>query len=292
MNSGRLLLTGASGLIGRHSIEPLRARGYEVVCVSHKGRGGLPVDLLEPQSLRRLVEESDATTLVHLAWADGRNRWSTPANLDWVSATLGLLRSFSAAGGKRAVLVGSCAEYDWGHPILSENSPLNPATLYGAAKARLGQLSMAAAPALDLSLAWARPFFVYGPGEPPGRLFGDLIRGLAAGQTVDCTDGEQRRDFLHVDDLGLALATLVAGSVEGAVNIGSGNAVPVKEMIQTLARRMGRSDLVRLGARPRLLDDPACIQADITRLRDEVGFLPRHDMETGIAAVLRAEGIV
>lgn len=292
MTAGRLLLTGATGLIGRHCIAPLRTRGFEVIAVSRSGRGGIAADLLDPAAMRRVVADVRATTLLHLAWADGPDRWTTAANLDWVASTLTLLRAFVAAGGRRAVLVGSCAEYDWSHPVLSETTPLDPATLYGAAKARLGQLALAAGPALGLSLAWARPFFVYGPGEPQGRLFGDLIRGLAAGHLVDCTDGEQRRDFLHVDDLGQALAALAASPAEGAINIGSGRAVAVKDMILTLARQMGRADLVKLGAKPRAANDPACIEADVTRLRRELRFVPRHDIESGIAEVLRADGVI
>jgi nucleoside-diphosphate-sugar epimerase len=68
--------------------------------------------------------------------------------------------------------------------------------------------------------------------------------------------------------------------------------VAVKDMILTVARQMGRPELVRLGARPRPAGDPACLQADVTRLRDEVGFAPRFDVESGIADVLRAEGVL
>lgn len=297
MTRARVLLTGATGLIGRHAVTPLRDAGYEVIALSRSGRDvagavGLAADLLNPDDLRRAVVDAGAAALVHLAWADGPDRWTTPANLDWAAATLTLLRAFAAAGGRRAVLVGSCAEYDWSQPILAEASPLNPVTLYGAAKARTGQLAVVAAPTLGLSLAWARPFFVYGPGEPKGRLFGDLIRGIAAGQAVDCTDGEQRRDFLHVADLGAALAAVLPSPAEGAINVASGKAVMIKDMILTVARQMGRPDLVRLGARPRPAGDPACLQADVTRLREEVGFAPRFAMEGGIADVLRAEGVL
>ncbi len=109
---------------------------------------------------------------------------------------------------------------------------------------------------------------------------------------VDCTDGLQRRDFLHAEDIAGALVRLLGSGTEGAVNIGSGHAVAVGDMISTLARDMGREDLIRLGARARPAGDPALIEADVTRLRDEVGFRPRYDMETGIRAVLEAEGVI
>ena len=285
MTAARVLLTGATGLIGRHCVRPLQEAGFTVVTAS---RGAGDDVLADPAGV---VARAGADHLIHLAWHDGaKDRWSSPRNLDWVGASLALLRAFATAGGKRAVMVGSCAEYDWtGDGHLGEAAPIRPATLYGAAKAATGLAAMAGAARLGVSLAWARVFFCYGPGEPEGRLFGDLIRGLAAGRTVDCTDGLQARDFLHVEDVAAALAMLLERGVEGSVNLGPGPAVPMRDRIGIRARGMGREDLVRLGARPRPPDDPALIEAGIARLADEVGFRPRYDTRTGIQAVLRSE---
>ena len=294
MTRPRVLVTGATGLIGRHVTAPLVALGYDVVALSRDGAavpGAVPLagDLLAGP--KAIVAAAEADHLIHLAWADApTDRWRTPANLDWLTASLDLLRHFSAAGGKRAVMVGSCAEYDWSAGRLSENTPLKPGTLYGAAKAATGMAALAAAPVLGVSLAWARPFFCYGPGEPEGRLFGDLIKGLAAGRKVACTDGLQRRDFLHTADIGRALACLLASPAEGAVNIGSGNAVAVRDLIQMLAAVMGRPDLIDLGARPRAADDPPLIEADVSRLKTLTGFSPQFDLESGVRDVLVAEG--
>ncbi|MCB2117112.1 MAG: NAD(P)-dependent oxidoreductase [Rhodobacteraceae bacterium] len=287
MTRPRVLLTGATGLIGRHLAAPLEAAGYAVHAVSRRSGDDI---LADPEGL---VARAGASHLLHLAWHDGPDRWSAPANLDWVAASLRLLRAFAASGGRRAVLVGSCAEYDWtGDGHLSEDMAPRPATLYGAAKAATGMAAMAGAGPLGLSLAWARVFFVYGPGEPEGRLFGDLIKGLARGEAVACTDGLQRRDFLHSADVAGALAALLASDVTGAVNIGSGQAVPVRDMIETIARQMGRPDLVRLGARKRPAGDPDLIEADARRLLADVGFRPRYDTHSGIRAVLTAEGVL
>jgi nucleoside-diphosphate-sugar epimerase len=299
MTAPAVLVTGATGLIGRQVLAPLAAQGFRVLAASRAGRDlagaeGVRLDCLDRGSVERALTTLRPRHLIHLAWHDGKDRWGAAANLAWVGASLDLLAAFAAAGGRRAVMVGSCAEYDWslaGAGPLDEATPLRPATLYGAAKAATGIAAVGGAGALGLSLAWARPFFCYGPGEPEGRLFGDLIKGLAAGRAVDCTDGRQRRDFLHTEDLGRALADLLASGVEGAVNVASGRAIAVADLIAALARAMGRDELVRLGAKARPAGDPDLIEADISRLREEVGFRPRHDLSSGVRATLAAERV-
>jgi nucleoside-diphosphate-sugar epimerase len=298
LTGARVLLTGATGLIGRATLSSLVAQGAGVIALSRSGRDvrgaaqAVACDLLDASALARVVGQVRATHLVHLAWADGADRWHSPVNDAWADATLALLRCFADNGGQRALIAGSCAEYDWtGSGLLAESSPLRPATRYGQAKARAGDAARAAAPGLGLALVWARPFFVYGPGEPAGRLVGDLVRGLRAGRAVDCTDGLQRRDFLYSGDLGDALAGLLASDATGPVNVASGRAIPVADLIAEIARQVGRPDLIRFGARPRPADDPAELCADVTLLTRATGFRPAHDLAAGVAALLATEGI-
>ncbi len=293
----RVLLTGATGLTGRAAVCALDAAGHEVIALSRGAQvegasRTLPCDLLNLEAVTGAIHEAHATHLLHLAWHDGpKDRWVSPANLEWMTATLHLAREFAAAGGERALCAGSCAEYDWSVPELTETSPLHPRTLYGAAKAGTGMALCAAQETLGLSLAWARIFFVTGPGEPPGRLLGDLIDNLKAGKPVDCTDGLQERDFLHVDDLARALTLLLESDVTGPVNIASGTAIAVRDLIGEVATQLNRPDLIRLGAVPRHPDDPARLAADITRLRQEAGFAPRHDLKSAVAAIIASEDL-
>ncbi len=287
-----VLVTGATGLIGRAVVPALAAAGHDVTALSRSGRSvpgalrSVACDLLDRAAMARAVADARATHLVHLAWADGADRWHSPVNDDWADATGDLIAAFRDAGGQRALIAGSCAEYDWtGAGLLSEDTCLRPATRYGQAKARAGVAALAA----GISLVWARPFFVYGPGEPAGRLVGDLVRGLRAGREVPCTDGLQRRDYLHADDLGRALALLLDCAAQGAVNVASGNAIPVRDLIGEIAVQLGRPDLVNLGARVRAADDPPVLCADVTRLRAATGFRPAHDLAQGVAALLAAE---
>jgi nucleoside-diphosphate-sugar epimerase len=145
MSTGRVLVTGATGLIGRHLAAPLAARGYEVVTLS-RHRGDLCGDLIaDPEGV---AERAGADHLLHLAWHDApTGRWTAAENLDWVVATLRLLRAFARHGGRRAVLVGSCAEYDWsGAGRLSETAPLRPAGARRSAGRGAGHASSFSSP--------------------------------------------------------------------------------------------------------------------------------------------------
>lgn len=286
----RVLVTGASGFLGREALPFLAAAGFEVHTL---GRTDLAApasavvahqfDLLreDPAAIIRAIAP---THLLHLAWyAEPGRFWQAPQNLDWVAASLRLARAFAAVRGLRLVGVGSCAEYDWSHELLDEKStPLAPATLYGTAKAALFRILEAAAPVLGLSFGWGRIFFPYGPFEPRGRLLGDLFDGIARGETVPLSEGSQRRDFIHVDDAAAALVALLDSDVEGAVNIASGETVSVRELATRAARLAGGERHAAFGARPLQPGEPPLLTAATDRLRREVGFTCAHSLDTGL----------
>jgi nucleoside-diphosphate-sugar epimerase len=285
----RIVVTGASGFVGRAALMPLVATGHEVHVLSRSG-GAVPgcqvhaIDLLASDPARLLADIAPSHAL-HLAWyAEPGKFWHAPENLDWVEASLRLVRGFAAAGGRRLTLAGSCAEYDWSAVRLDEaGTPLRPATLYGAAKAGLFNLLMAAAPGLGLSLAWGRIFFPYGPDERGGRLLADVVDAVRAGRRVATTDGGQRRDFMHVEDVAAALVALLLSPVMGAVNIASGSARPLREIIGRAASLAGDAGLIDWGARARQPGEPEVMEAATTRLFGELGFVPRWTLETGLA---------
>ncbi len=288
----RVLVTGASGYVGRQVVAALRRRGHDVVAASSRVRdGAVAADLLAPGGPAARVAETGAERLVHLArYAEHGRFWTAPENLDWVGATLALLRAFREAGGRRAVVAGSCAEYAWDKegPCAENVTPLEPATLYGAAKQAAHVAAEAYAAQEDLSLAWGRIFFSFGPGEAPGRLIPSVAGALLRGEEAPVTGGEQVRDFLAVEELGDAFAALLDSDVGGAVNVASGRGVPVRDLVAMVARAAGREELVRYGALPSRPGDPASIVADVGRLEREVGWRPRETLEAGIERTVRA----
>ena len=290
----RVLVTGASGFIGRHALQPLVRRGLEVHAVTSRAppppAGCAEVrwhraDLLDPHAHAGLLAQVGPTDLLHLAWYAEHGRfWTSTENLRWSAATIAFVQAFAEAGGRRAVLAGSCAEYRWGDagPCVEGVTPLEPATLYGSAKNATRALLEAAAGPLGIELAWGRVFLLYGPNEAPGRLVASVARALVAGERAKTGDGTQVRDFLHVADVGRAFAALLDSGVTGAVNIGSGDGRPMRDVIEMIGDAAGRSDLLDIGAFPPREGDPPQLVADVGRLRDEVGFVPSIGLRDGI----------
>ncbi|MEM7248344.1 MAG: NAD(P)-dependent oxidoreductase [Acidobacteriota bacterium] len=293
----KVLLTGASGFIGRQCLPFLHERGFSVHAVSrhapadHDPASGTTwhaTDLRDPDAVARLLEEVAPTHLLHFAWiATPGVYWTSLENLDWVRASLDLLKRFEQHGGQRVVMAGTCAEYEWGSGVFHETrSPLVPATTYGQSKNHLRGLLETFARRTETSAAWGRIFFVHGPHEPHARLVASVARALLRGQNVACTHGRQVRDFLHAEDVASAFVALLDSDVTGAVNIGSGRGVTLGEVIHGLADRLDARALVQLGARECPADEVATLVADVGRLTHEVGWKPAFTLDEALDRTL------
>ena len=287
----RVLVTGASGFIGHHCLEPLLERGFEVHAVATRANPE-PVksvrwhhfDLLAPGKAAGLIETVRPTHLLHLAWyVEPGKLISAGANFDWVSASLELVRRFIDGGGTRLVGGGTAYEYDWRFGYCTEHlTPATPTTTYGACKRALHVLLDALAENGALSAAWARVFFLYGPREHPERLVSSVIRALLREQPANCSHGRQVRDYLHVQDVANAVVSLLDSDVSGPVNIASGRPVQLRDIVMTVGRLLDRTDLIKLGAIAARANDTPLVVGDNSRLVQELHWEPSFDLESGL----------
>nr|WP_241697618.1 NAD(P)-dependent oxidoreductase [Mariprofundus sp. NF] len=291
----RVLVTGADGFIGRYILPLLVKAGYEVhaLCWLSEARGveGViwhKVNLMDYPAVDALLHELQVTHLLHLAWYTVHGKfWNAAENLHWVGCSLNLLKSFVEHGGKRVLMAGSCAEYDWskGHCIEQETS-CNPATLYGTGKHALHQVARSYCVQHQVSFSWGRIFFLYGPGEVGGRFVPAVINGLLRQETVPCSDGRQLRDFMYVQDVASAFAALLESDLTGAVNIASGVSCTLRGIGEEIMQQIEGRGRIEFGALPNREDDPAVLTADVSRLCDELNWQPAFSLEQGLSETI------
>lgn len=291
----RVLLTGASGFIGRHCLRPLVQRGYEVVGTYRSGQPlaiegvrWVRADLLQAGSAQRLVADVAPSHLLHLAWyVEPGKMIGHVDNLSWVSASVDLLRSFRESGGVRCTVGGSCYEYDWRYGYCNEElTPRKPDTLYGAAKNGLFEAFLGYCAATGLSGAWARMFFLYGPHENQRRLVPSVILSLLKGAPAESSHGEQIRDYMHVQDVADGLVALLDSQASGDYNLASGRTTSIRSIVEMLGELTGRADLLRIGAIPARANDAPLVIGDPGMAQRAFGWKSSIPLRDGLQATV------
>lgn len=292
-NMKSVLVTGASGFIGRQSLAPLIHRNFQVHAIFSEGSPPFKhpnifwyqLNLHDEKAIKKILNDIMPSHLLHLAWyAKPNEYWTSPFNLTWLMSSISLLGEFIKVGGKRAVFAGSCAEYDWKYGHCREfSTPCNPQTLYGAAKHSLHLLSDALCAQQSLSFAWGRIFFLFGSHEYPQRLIPSLISHLLGQKKFILKNGAQVRDFMYVEDVADALVALLDSEVKGPVNIASGKPLAIRELVAKVAYKLGSPELVSYQQPPALIAmHDAVVTADAMRLHAEVKWDPKHSLDVAL----------
>jgi GDP-4-dehydro-6-deoxy-D-mannose reductase len=211
-----------------------------------------------------------------------------------VGGTLTALELARAAGARRLVYAGSCFEYGGGER-LREWAALQPLSVYGATKVAGGVVAQAYSRRHGLEVVWLRPFTVYGPHEAVHRLVPSTALAALAGRTVCLSSGEQRRDFIYVDDAVHAfVAALDAPAAAGQVlNVCSGAAIAVRDVGALIARLAGGAELAA-GSLPLRPDDTLVLSGDPRAAAATLGWQATTPLEEGVSRTiewLRAQAV-
>lgn len=292
-----VIVTGATGFIGGYAVKELAAMGYKVHAISSRDTpiensnqeiSWSKVDLFNFIDVANLLEEIRATHLLHFAWCTDHGKfWNSFENYGWMHATHNLVKNFIKNGGKRFVVSGSCAEYNWRRSRYLETEKVGSQnTLYGQIK-NLTRLDIhSLANENNVSYGWGRVFYLYGYGENSERLVPLIIKSLISGERFKCTDGKQLRDYMHVEDVARAFSIFLSSQIEGVVNIASGRSIEIREIIDIVAEYLGAINLVDYGAIKSRKDDPHIICADIRRLKNELEFKELWTVKEGLQNVV------
>jgi nucleoside-diphosphate-sugar epimerase len=280
----RVLLTGATGFIGSHILKQLKDSEIDCIAV---GRGRpvgfsgefIEADLLQTELNKKVIQQAGVSHLIHLAWcAEHGAYWDSPLNLRWVDATVKLIEDFCLAGGKRIVLAGTCAEYDWAYGYCTEvNTPLNPASLYGKAKDITRRLVSAVCLEHQVPYAWGRVFIPYGFGEDNRRLIPAIMDVFDGKRAPFGVNANAYRDFLHIEDVAAGFLALLQDESSGIFNICSGRPVQIAEVVELLAKSRSADPNLILSLPSNRPDEPLFLIGANQKIM-QLGWLPKHQL--------------
>lgn len=289
----RIFMTGASGFVGAPAARALVDAGHAVTTLGFDRHVEVPAgvdviegDLRDVESYGPGLDRLAPELLVHLAWyLDPRDYTRARINVDLVAGSATLVERALAAGCRRVVVSGSCSEYAPSDDALVEDAPLHGQSLYAACKIALFHIAREQVRAAGASFCWPRLFNLYGPREAPARLVPAVIGALRSGGRARVSAGMQVRDYLHVEDAARAVAAIALGEVDGAINVGSGEGVTVRSVVEIVGRSLDGLDRIDFGAIPTRPDETPRVVADVSRLR-ALGWTPRFDLAAGLADTL------
>ncbi len=267
-----VLVTGATGFVGKQIVRALARHDVEITVVERTGKAFDPDAL---PKIKRVIPTTDLfreppewwseqlqgiDTVVHSAWYVESGKYLlSPKNLDCLSGTLNLARGAAQAGVRRIVGIGTCLECDLTQGEVWEDTAMNPLTPYAAAKAATYIALSQWLPTQAIAFAWCRLFYLYGEGEDERRLVPYLHAKLSVGQRAELSSGNQVRDYLDVAVAGEMIADVALQPEQGVVNICSGVPVTVRQLAERIADQYGRRDLLAFAARPENPEEPAYI---------------------------------
>lgn len=296
----RIVITGATGAIGMALIQKCIKEKVEVLVICRKDSkrinripGHPLVQMLECDlsELGTITPQNDKKydVFYHFAWAatigEGRNDMSTQIkNIEYTIDAVGLAERM---GCHTFIGAGSQAEYGRFEGKLSEQTPVFPENGYGMAKLCAGQMSRVECKKKGIRHIWTRILSVYGPYDGDMTMIQSVIRKLLAGEKPSLTAGEQKWDYLYSEDAAEAMYLLGDEGIDGSVYcIGSGHVQPLKEYVEQLRDCIDPGLGLGIGEVPYANQQVMYLCADISKLTQDTGFVPKTDFITGIKATI------
>jgi GDP-4-dehydro-6-deoxy-D-mannose reductase len=276
----RILVTGASGFIGHRLLGHIGGSGADPI-----GWTRADGDLRDRDAVRARISDIRPDRVFHLAAEPPQpvpEPWTRIADEQAMLANI----AYAMPGHCRLIYAGSMAEYGRSG-VLHETDQCTPDTGYGCAKFSGTTLAIALRSTLGADIRVGRLFGAYGPGEGAARLLPTVLARLRSGEPMPLSDGNQIRDFVHVDDACAALLALSEAPTTSApaiVNIGTGTGVSVRHVCETIAVILGAdAGLLQFGARPRRLVDQDSLVAGTDELQRIVAPLPQRWLDIRLA---------
>ncbi|HUR91676.1 MAG TPA: NAD(P)-dependent oxidoreductase [Gemmatimonadaceae bacterium] len=287
----KVAVTGSAGLIGGAVSRILEQRGVPVVGID-QSHG---VDVAD-DAVNAALDSAAPDAVVHAAAHPGGRSLAEPVENTRVNA-LGSMRIFDWCARAKVPVVYLSSSVVYGDqppgPI-PETAKLQPGTVYGVAKVACEQWLDILGKGCGLEWTVLRLFATYGAGHRANTYQGIInvmLTQLLEGDRVVVRGSlDRQRDVIYVDDAARAIVDAVfTPRARGRIlNVGSGKAVTVREIVETVATALGRNlSELEIIEEAGTVGDPFSNVGDCSRAREVLGFTASHTLLSGVQALLR-----
>lgn len=294
----KVLITGASGFIGSHMVQRMVEEKADVSILTREGSDLwrieevikdieiIKADLRDAQSIDKSVAQIKPEYVFHMGayGVDARQRGVIEAINTNIIGTINILTAAANTGCRKFINTGSCAEYGDKSEIIDEGDRLSPLSIYGSTKASAVILAHQMAKERDMDIVTLRSFGVFGENEGSHKFFPYLILSILRDQEIDLTLCEQYRDYCYIKNImdGFVLAAQNQAIKNELYNIGSGVVYKMKHFVDMVYSHINTAQKPNYGAIPYRENEMWKQQADVTKIKNELGWIPQISLEEGI----------
>jgi UDP-glucuronate decarboxylase len=234
----KLLITGSTGFIGKSLINLFLTKKYKIFAltrknIKNKNINYIKSDLFDHTKIKKIIKKIKPNYLIHLAWeANPKKFHQSGTNFKWLHSSLNLYYNFCKYGGHRALLIGSCAEYNFNKKILKEDFiKKTDHTRYSLCKETFLDHAYKISKKFNTQLIWARLFWIYGINQKRGRLIPDLIYSAKKSKKIIVKNPSSIVNLLNVKDVCIALYKIFESNITGIVNIADKKNIKVIDIV-------------------------------------------------------------
>ena len=295
------VVTGATGMLGSALVQRLLDEQIRVLAVTRPnssridavpaGAEKIACDLSELRHLPDMISEP-VDAFFHLGWegTGGASRQNAELQTRNIQASVDAAQAAHILGCKVFLFAGSQAECGRINGMVTDDVPCRPETCYGAAKLCAGEMTLQQCGQYGLRHIWMRILSIFGPNDSPNYAIPTLIRQLRQGEIPALTKGEQLWDYLYSEDAAKALLLAARYGHHGEIYpLGSGIARPLREYFESLRDIVAPGASLGFGQVPYSPNQVMRLQADISKLARDTGFMPSFTFEQGMKRMLQSD---
>ena len=285
----KVIITGATGIIGKEALIPLLESGFEVYAIARnekkytKNIKWIKADIFDCSEMKNVFENIKPEYLLHFAWYTGEGYLESTLNYKYLEMSLNILKEFKENDGKRAVFAGTCFEYKFKDEPIKETDEILPQTIYAQCKNELRTQAELYSKENNISFGWGRIFYVYGHNENENRLFPYIINTLKQNKKVTINSGNLIRDYMYTKDIAQAFVAFLASDVIGSVNVCTGKGILLKDIALQIARKIKKETFLIFNS---CNNQPKSIIGNNNRLLKEVDYKIQYALDEALPEIV------